>query len=133
MSKKTFAIGDRVGMVKVYPKEDCTLFGVVEDTTAAGNVKVKWDSKYFTNTSYYLPPDSLLPETEAIQKADQLNAEFVELNKQIASKMETVAHLIKEADQLAISKGTSLMDMEASGIFLDAMSEVGWSISSLSC
>lgn len=139
--EKKFEVGDRVVWEKYSnltewndDEYDDTTRGTVKKIHETGKLLVKWDDKWKTPNPSEVMPKELITEVEANEIRAKLEAEYKVWADPIKEKMEQVGKLLLEADTLATKQKKDLIEMHAIvSPLISAMSEVGWSTSSLSC
>lgn len=151
MGKKTFMVGDRVGLnlaeeqhdkydgsdpklVKYYHRQygDDPDYGTITSINGT-KAQVDWDDYCFLGSK---PVDikHLLHEDEMKKYAAQLEEEFDGVAKELHSKMKEAAKIIKEADKIARKHGNKLAYVyDAIDPLYEAMNKAGWRTSSFGC
>lgn len=136
---KTFSVGDRVVWVKysnlkTWDEYEDTTRGTVKTVDTEGRLSVKWDDKWHNEKPVKLSPDALISEEEANQIRSKLEAEYEVWAGPIREKMQQAGQLLAEAGELAAKQKKDLAEMhEIISPLLEAMDDLGWSTSSLSC
>lgn len=135
-----FKVGDRV-VDKVesdleYHQDKYVIRGTILSfkENDPNTVKVNWDQYWVSPNPSNISIDKLILEEEADQLLSKLEAEYEIWAAPIRVKMKEAGQLILEANALALKEKKSLVDLhELSAGLTNAMDEVGWSTSSLSC
>lgn len=134
-----FKIGDRIGQIpaKKHNSENTSILGTVTDVTMAGKYLIKWDDTWYntTNSGTKLWEESaLMPSAEVIEITSKLEEEFNALEAEVKLKVKEASKIIKEASDLAKTKGYELVDLyNATGPLYNAMDDAGWQTSSFNC
>lgn len=138
---ENFLVGQRVVLVshsnlKTWNEyeDDDTTRGTIESVDKEGKFSVKWDSKWRTPNPSKYSAQELMSEVEANEILVRLEEEYEEWASPIRKRMEAAAEHLAEAEKLANAQDRHLTDMHTLvQPLLTAMSEIGWSTSSLSC
>lgn len=138
--KKTFEVGTRVVWLE---RSDLKTHNEYEDDVTRGEVKsigedgkysVKWDDSWVTPNLGKHDASELINEDEADKILSKLEKEFEEWAGPIREKMEAAATLLEEAAKMASKKKRDLTEMhELTAPLINAMDDIGWRTSSLSC
>lgn len=98
------------------------------------NVRVKWDSKWMKPNPEKISSEKLIAEEDANKILSKLDKEYEAWASPIREKLKEAGELLREADRLAQKQGRNLVEMYVlTGELTNAMDEVGWRTSSLSC
>jgi len=137
----TFGIGDRVVVVHLsslkkhneYEDDDCTR-GTVKDVKG-DKYLVHLDSTWQKPRTQEFSGAQLITEEEANKKLSELEQEYEAWAGPIRAKVEEAAKLLLEAEELAQKQDRSLAEefTPLAESLISAMSDIGWSTSSLSC
>ena len=136
---KKFKVGQRVVLRNSALEEynddgSYTQEGIVQEIHKSGKCLVKWDKGWEKGNTAGVEPDDLVSEEEAEKILDTLEKEYDAWANPIKNKMKQAAKLLQEADELAAKQDKNLTDMHNIVIpLLEAMENLGWSTSSLSC
>lgn len=114
---------------------DVTRGAVVSLIDAASDkVKVKWDSQWIEPRTSTIAIKNLMSEKKANQILSKLEAEYESWAGPIREKLKAAGELLREAAQLAQAKKRDLTEMhDLVGELTEAMDDIGWRTSSLSC
>ena len=143
-----FKIGDRVARATsiAYDDNDTSrvvplrydidnglLVGSITDI-AANKITVQWDNSW-SHKSEVVSAKDLITEAEGLEKYSELEAEFLETQKELKVKVKEIAKGIHEANKIAKKTGHNLADM-FDLVYSDlypAMDAAGWRTSSFGC
>jgi hypothetical protein len=155
MGKKTFKfqVGDRVGENFSEIENELTgntrkgklrfdpdqgpAFGKITNITATGMLVVEWDNDWRNHEQLYRKPQpatDFLPEKDVEAQLSKLEAEYMEVEKQVKAQLKEVAKGIRAANKLAKKTGRNLSEMfDAHDALYNAMDASGWQTSSYGC
>lgn len=138
---KTFEVGQRVVVVHLSSLKKHNEYE--DDDTTRGEVTAVKDDKYLVelDSSWHTPNpqefagSQLITEEEADKILSKLEEEYEAWAGPIRAKVEEAAKLLLEAEDMAQKQDRSLSEdyTPLAESLIDAMSEIGWSTSSLTC